>query len=237
MTMVLNHRFWADQFKGAFVPEVRALVETLETRLLPTFANLKSEADAKEKEERERLGSLPGDGSEDMADLAERAFEIGLAHYQTMMSIRQGLLNMFAVALFHLYEQHVMLFHRREVLEPREENDSKFLKHSVFRERLRNLGIDATSFASWPVLQELGLVANTVKHAEGDSSAKLHAQRPALFEPPELAGFGFAGLKSVARVFTPLTGDDIYVSLEDLKRYADAAGQFWEELSDALAQA
>src|SRR5258708_22579438 len=234
--MVLNHRFWADQFKRAFVPEVRALIETLETRLLPTFANIKTEEDAKEQEQWGRLGSLPGDGSEDMADLAESAFDTGLAHYQTMVSIRQGLLNMFVVALFHLYEQHVMLFHRREVLEAGEENDSRFLKHFVFRERLRGLGIDITSFASWPVLQELGLVANTVKHAEGDSSAKLHAQRPALFEPPELVGFSFAGLKSVARVFTPLMGDDIYVSLEDLKRYADAVVQFWEELSDALAQ-
>lgn len=235
--MVLNVRFWADQFKHGFVPEVRALVETLETKLLPAFANIKLEADAKEQEEWERLCSSPGDGSEDMADLAEQAFEKGLAHYQTMTSIRQSLLNMFAVALFHLYEQHVMLFHRREVLEPGEQNDLQFLKHSVFRERMKRLGVDVTSFTSWPLLQELGLVANTVKHAEGDSSAKLHAQCPALFEPPELKGLDFQRLKSVARVFTPLTGDDIYVSLEDLKRYADAVVQFWEELTKALAQA
>jgi len=57
---MLNNLFWAHQFESAFVPEVRALLDTLETRLLPTFANLKSEADAKHREEWERLGSLPG---------------------------------------------------------------------------------------------------------------------------------------------------------------------------------
>ena len=235
--MVLNQRFWASQFKRTFVPEVEALIDVLESRLLPTFANIKSEADAKQQEEWDRLGSLPGDGSDDMADLAEKAFDKGLAHYQMMVSLKQGLLNMFAVALFHLYEQHVMLFHRREVLEPGQENDTKLLKHSVFRERLRKLGIDVTSFASWLLLEELRLVANTVKHAEGDASSKLHAQRAALFKPPELEGFGFAGLKPVARVFTPLAGDDIYVSLDDLKRYADVVVQFWQELSDAMALA
>src|SRR5712691_2238548 len=145
--MVLNHRFWANHFKDSFTPELRALMSTLEERLLPTFANIKSEADVKEHEEWQRLCSLPSDGSEDMADVAQSAFEAGLAHYQIMTSIRQGLLNMFAVALLHLYEQQVMLFHRREVLESHEENDPKVLKHSVFRERLVNLGIDVTSFS------------------------------------------------------------------------------------------
>jgi len=32
-------------------------------------------------------------------------------------------------------------------------------------------------------------------------------------------------------------GDDVYVSLEDMKRYGKAIEGFWEELSNALAQA
>lgn len=236
-TMVCNHRFWEYHFARVFVPEVRALVDTLETRLLPTFTNIKAEADRKGDEEWKRLCALPGDGSDDMADLAEQAFDAGLAHYQTMIGLRQGLLNLFSVALFHLYEQHVMLFHRVEVLKPGEGNNTKLLKHSTFRERLQTYGVDITSLASWTTLEELGLVANAVKHAEGDSSAKLRTVRPDLFEAPELAGFDFVGLKSSVRVFTPLTGDDIYVSLQDLKRYADAVVRFWTELTDALAQA
>lgn len=233
--MVLSHQWWERQFRCDFVPQVRALIETLEGRLLPTFANVEAEAKMKTEEEWERLCSLPASDDIEMSDLAERAFETGLAHYEMMTGLRQGLQNMFAAAFFHLYEQQVMLFHRRQVLHPTEENDPKLFKHSVFRQRLLQLGMDITAFASWAILEELGLAANTVKHAGGDSATKLHARRPDLFKPPALAGLSFHGVKSPARVFTPLMGEDIYVSISDLKRYAQAVEQFWEELLNTMA--
>jgi len=153
-----------------------------------------------------------------------------------MSGLRQGLQNMSAAALYHLYEQQVMLFHRREVLDLGEENDAALFKHSVFRERLLRYGIDVKTFASWPLIEELRLVANTVKHAEGDSAADLHSRRPELFIAPQVADLPFLGSKAVARVFQPVMGEDLYVSVDDIRRYANAVEQFWSELSDAMAR-
>jgi len=234
--MVLNHQWWETHFKQYFMPQLHSLVEVLEHRLLPTFANIESEANEKAEKEWERLGSLPARDDIDMSDLAERAFETGLAYYEMMTGLRQGLQNIFAAALFHLYEQQAMFFHRREVLHPSEENDPKLFNHSIFRERLQRFGIDVTKFRCWLELEELRLVANTVKHAEGDSAKKLHSLRPDLFEAPSLGGLSFLGKRSSPRVYSPLMGEDVYVAVQDLKRYANTVEQFWEELSDAMAR-
>ena len=234
--MVLNQRFWSEQFSSVFIPQIRALVDTLSERLLPAFGDIEAEANRKTEEEYERLGSLPAREDVDMADLAEEAFETGTAHYQTMSGLRQGLQNMFAAALYHVYEQQVMLFHRSEVLDLGEENDANLFKHSVSRDRLLRHGINIKSFASWPLIDELRLVANTVKHAEGDSASDLHSRRPELFIAPSVAGLPFLGSKPVARVFQPLMGEDLYVSLNDIKRYANAVEQFWSELADAMSR-
>jgi hypothetical protein len=212
-------------------------VDTLRDRLLPAFSNVEAEAKKKAEEEYDRLGSLPARENIDIADLAEKAFDAGLAHYQMMSGLRQGLQNMFAAALYHLFEQQVMLFHRREVLDLAEAEDTKLFRQSVFRDRLLRYAIDVKSFMSWPLIDELRLVANTVKHAEGDSAMELHSNRPELFVDPSLAGMPFGDSKRLYRVFQPVMGEDIYVSLDDIGRYANAVEQFWSELSDKMANA
>jgi hypothetical protein len=234
--MALNHQWWETHFKQYFVPQLHSLVEVLEHRLLPTFTDIESEANEKAEREWERLGSLPARDDIDMSDLAEKAFQTGLAHYEMMTDLRQGLQNMFATALFHLYEQQVMFFHRRELLHPSEENDPKLFNPSVFRERLQKYGIDITKFQCWLDLEELRLLANTVKHAEGDSAKKLHTLRPDLFERPSF-GLSLLGKRSSPpRVYSPLMGEDVYVSVQDLRRFANSVEQFWKELSDAMAR-
>jgi hypothetical protein len=231
---VLNQRFWSEHFRRVFIPQIHALVNALSERPLPAFANIEAEAHQKTNEEFERLGSLSARDDIDVAALAEKAVETGLAHYQTMSGLRQGLQNMFAAALYQLYEQQVMLFHRKEVLDLREENDACLFNHQVFRDRLLQHGIALRSLPCWPLIDELRMVANTVKHAEGISATNLHSLRPHLFVAPSVAGFAFLGSKPVARVFQPLMGEDLYVSLDDIRRYANAVEQFWSELADAM---
>jgi hypothetical protein len=152
--------------------------------LLPAFGNLEEEAERRSEEEYERLASQPAPDEVDMMALAEEAMDASVAHYQMMSGLRQGLQTMFAAALYHLYEQQVMLFHRLEVLDFGEKDDAALFRHSVFRERLLRLGIDVKPFACWPLIEELRLVANTVKHAEGNSAVDLRSCRPELFIAP-----------------------------------------------------
>ena len=126
-----------------------------------------------------------------------------------------------------------MLFHRKNVLDLDEENDSKKFKLKVFQRRLKEYGIDIKNFACWSKIDELRLVANTVKHAEGKSSHKLRKIRPDLFINPLFSQDSFF-LQGFDSVFQPLVGDDLYVSLQDIKDYCDHLVQFWEELVDVM---
>jgi len=234
--LALNQQIWAEHFNRVFTPQIHALVDTLSDRLLPTFGNIETEANQKADEEYERIGSLLACENTDMAEIAEQAWEAGEEHYLMMSGLRQGLQNMFAMALYHLYEQQVMLFHRRGVLVLHEKDNTNLFEHSVFQKKLLHYGIDVKTFASWPLINELRLVANTVKHGEGDSASDLHSRHPELFIAPSVAGLRFLGSEPVPPVFQPIMGEDLYVSLDDIRRYAAAVEQFWSELSDAMAR-
>lgn len=135
--MIPNPFWWIRQFKEEFIPQVNALVVTLELRLLPTFDELGQEAQKKEKDEYDRLGSVASPDDFDECALAEKAHDVGLDYYFMMYGFRQGLINMFSVTLYHLYEQQKMLFHRKEVLNLEEEDDIRLLNHKEFHDRLQ----------------------------------------------------------------------------------------------------
>ncbi|MFQ5592062.1 MAG: hypothetical protein ACE5HE_12920 [Phycisphaerae bacterium] len=177
--------------------------------------------------------SMPGTGDEDPADFAEDAEQAGVSHYLLLEGIRQGMLNLFAAALYHAFEQQIMLFHRREVLRPAEENDHALLKLSEFQSRLARSGVDITTFSSRAKIEELRLVANAVIHAEGNSAKRLHTLRSDMFQNPHPDQLGFPGARN-PRIFQPLVGEDLYVSLTDVHDYRAALITFWQELSDAM---
>jgi len=168
----LNYQFWGQYFRNVFAAETDTLVEALETRLLPAFTDVEQEAEQKAEEEWQTLCSLPATEDADLFDAAEQASEAGVRYYQLMIGVQQGLINLFAVALYHLYEQQLMFFHRKEVLHPVEESNPKLLcLKELMKRLLTEYCIDITEFPSWPSIQELRLLANTVKHGDGLSGA------------------------------------------------------------------
>lgn len=233
--LVFNHHFWCSYFRREFVPQLQAIVEVLEKRTLPAFSGIEQEAERVSAEAWDAFMSALGTGDEDPSEFAEATEQAAVSHYMLLDGIRQGMVNLFAAALYHAFEQQVMLFLRREVLDPREENNPKLFHLFEFQKRLKVRGLDVTSLASWGKVDELRLVANTVKHAEGESAQKLHELRPDMFERPQIAGIAFAS--RTPRVFQPLVGEDLYVSLDDVREYRDSVVNFWQELSDAMERA
>jgi len=212
------------------------LVEALENRLLPTLedTDIAHEAEAVTDEVAEKLSSMPADENMDMAALAEDPQNAGVSHYVMLMGIRQGLINMFAAALYHTFEQHLLQFHRREVLSPHEESNHSLFKVSALKIRLQEHGIDLESLPSWRKLDELRLVANVVKHAEGDSAEQLRIARPDLFEAPSLNELDIEVTCGKPTIFLPLAGEDLYVGAEDIRSYEKAIASFWDELVATL---
>lgn len=232
--MNLDPRFWAPRFQTKFITEINTFMRVLEERLLPGFSEIESEAEAIQNEEWSRLLSTTYSEDGDCSEIAEQSVHAGITYYEQMTETRQSVINLFASGLYHLFEQQVMFFHRKQVLSLSEENDKGLFKLEVFQERLRCNGVEVAEFGCWSKIEELRLVANVVKHAAGKSSEGLIQVRPDLFSPTcnQESLPSFPG--SSDRVFMPLGGNDLYVSHNDILRYQKAVIAFWDELSEAI---
>jgi hypothetical protein len=238
MIVWLDGHFWSRHFRQGFIPQVNAFCDAVINRVLPTFAGIAKEADDVAQAEYQRVGSLSATESEilDMADIAERAQEAGLVYYEALEGVRQSLTNLAAAALYHMFEQQLLLFHRKQVLHPSEEDNISKIKIGELKKRLLDGGLDIESLESWPKVDELRLVANCVKHAEGVSSEKLGKLRSDLFVHPASRDEDLARLSSSARVYLPLAGQDVYVTVDDFEAYRSAVVLFWEEFGNAIRQ-
>lgn len=231
-----NAGFWSYHLEAVFVSEIRAFERAAIERVLPAFENLEAEADAYANAEYERLGALPGDGNVDMGDLADIAQDAGIREYEELTGVRQAMLNLMAAALYHLAEQQLFLFYRRQVLEPREEDDISLYTWAEVHKRLAEKGIILKNLNAWKKFRELELVTNVVKHGDGRSAQLLKEVNPQILTPELFRGDARMG-KPVGRVGTPLSGDGVYVTPDELREYAKAAISFWSDLATAIRNA
>ena len=208
-------------------------------KVATAFGGIDEEADAAAEAEFERLGSLPADDEIDMGAVAEWATEYGIQYNETMSGVRQGILNLLAVGLHHLFEQQQLFFLRRELAR----DDKGALRVTELERRLKDRGIDCRSFGCAGKIYQLRKAANAIKHGAGPAAKELAALRPDLFKHPALAshatatgGVSGAGPATVRvpSLFAPLTGDDLYVTERDLSDWCTAVIGYWEELSTML---
>jgi hypothetical protein len=192
-------------------PQLDALGVDGVARLLGAFSTIETEADEIADKTFGAYGQLPGEG--DMGDFADSARDEGIAYYQTLSELKQGVTNLLAVGLYHLFEQH-----RDRV-------------KSLLAATGRDLP-DLKQLSNWPKIEELRLVANTVKHADGKSAAQLRSVRPDYFVDPILRDSPLGQLveRSPRRIENPLGGTDLFVGKADLDDYRDALRGLWEEL-------
>ena len=218
------------------IPYIQAYGKCVLGDILAAFADLKKRADEIGDTEYARLGAEPADENfdGDMSRYQEAAEEKGQDFYYTMVALRQSTLNLFAVGLFHLVEQqlahlcHDGAFH---VDPPKDTNLG-----AVANWYSAHFGLDLRTLSIWPSIDELRLVANTVKHAEGDSAQKLREQRPELFEDPSVYRI-FAAPQIQRPIhrrpihYRPLSGDDLYVTVKVFEGFNEAATNLIEEVA------
>lgn len=177
----------------------------------------------------------------DPSDIAETAANHGHEWYFDMNDMLQGMKNLFAVGLRHTFEQQFVEYYRRELLLPGEVKDIKaigdFERVVVPRvsEKLKKIsGINFKEFNTWQTLNELRLVANVVKHAEGSSAGELKHSNPKLFQHPLSEELGYPPLPAdkISSIFRPLYGEGIYITEDDFERYAKAVEGFWEKMAE-----
>jgi len=231
--------FWNDYFQEIFIPQINMFYNVIINHFLPTLDDTEIEEKATQKAQKtfDHLCSLPAEefSNVDIADIADQAFEDGLAYYHVLKNTRQAILNLMATALYHIFEQQLIVFYRRQILPLSEKNNSAKLNVKEIKKDLqKNINLDIESIEAWLKINELRLLANAVKHAEGRSSEELKKLRPDLFNNPALQNKRLSSFTASTRVYLPLAGQDIYTPIEDLENYRLAIIMFWEEFGEAI---
>jgi hypothetical protein len=217
-----------------------AFREYLFQNVLPAFADLNARAEQVAHEYYNRIGAQPaGEYEIDMADVAEDAQQCSYDWWQMMTSLRQTMLNLTAAGLFHLIEQQLATLSLDGLFEEPVQDTKLGVVQRWYRDQL---GVDVAAMPSWGTIDEMRLVANTVKHGEGGSAESLRALRPDLFADPMYAeflrqdGLGLDERVSRARLTAPLSGEDFFVTEEILRGYAERAEAFFGEIAAELVR-
>ncbi len=177
------------------------------SRAMAGFAKIDEEAESYAERVFESYVESVGEG--EPGDFVEEATGQGAEYWSTLKALRQAVLNLLAVGLYHLFEQHL-----EKVA-------------GILRGRTQPLP-DVTALSGWQKIYELRLVANTAKHADGSSAEKLRSLRPDLLVDPVLRGSPLEKHVLASRIDSPMGGKDLFVTVTDLTAYRDALRQFWE---------
>lgn len=238
--MAVTGSYLQSQIGGFIMEPVVVFREYIFSDVLPAFGNIEARADQMANDYYNRIGSQPAgeDCDIDMGSVAEDAQDYGVNWYQMMISLRQTMLNLLAAGLFHLVEQQLASISRDASFWAMPLKDTKLAVVAEWYSKYLRLNL--MTLSSWPIIDELRLVANSVKHGEGSSMQQLRDLRPELFTNPVFAEIdkqlSLSANRTMRRVFAPLAGDEFFVTEKLLKRYAEAAESFFNEIAAHFKQ-
>jgi len=218
--MIRNAQYWANWIRQVNIPDFQAFSECLERRILPTFSMIDDEASRVADETHERLGMVATEYT-DPGDVADHARDAGLRYFETMKGVEQAVVNLFTAACYHLFEQQLLLIYRQEWRGFGRTDQGKPVGLQDVRGGFSDEGIDLDRLEAWDTIDELRLVANVVKHAEGRSADELRQRNPRLFihSDPLLDKMLGERRRPGRWLYQPLIGEDFYVGIDDYHRY------------------
>ena len=196
-------------------------------RITRAFENLNDEAERIQADAYDRFASSNPSREEDNSGIAEAAYFEGVDFYLATDAIRQGVVNLMIAGLFHLLEQQSQYMATQVLSQPAIQstgNDGFAQLESLLE---KQYGIKIKSFKTGPLLDELRLVANVVKHAGGGSLEKLKVLNPDLFTDPQSGRISRLPIR-------PLVGEGLRLTANHFDAYKSCVEQFWQELTDAL---
>ncbi len=232
MAIYGNHL--AHSFGTFAVPCFREYRDRLLAAALGGYADIGERAEQVANQAFEEMGSVAAGGEDshaDLGDIAEAAGERGQLYYEMMTGMRQATINLHTAGLFHLLEQQLgNLIHQvRHSEHPSRLGVPPRSNLHAYANWIRDeMGLDLRSLLQWAAVEELGLVANATKHAEGQSEGQLRGLRPDLFVHPLVADMRPPGQQSFffEPLRLPLAGDGLYVTEAVFGEYATAVFEF-----------
>jgi hypothetical protein len=214
---------------------ITAFREYIFRDVLPAFGNINERARQVAKDYYDRIRVQPAGESEiDMASAGDAAQEHALDWFDMMTSLRQSMINLLAAGLFHLMEQRLGALGQDVSFKTRPRDTQMEVVKAWY---LEEVGVDFETLPSWGKVNELRLVANAVKHAEGSATNQLRKVRPELFTDSAHAkvfGHEDRAFGVPNRVAAPLSGDDFFVTEVLLRSYTEGAEAFFGEIANCF---
>lgn len=221
-----------EHYRQLYLNQIDRLVDILAVRLLPTFDSVHSEVEALQAGAYQASQEWGKDGNRlDPQMVHDAVLEASLEQFDIVLDLRQGLQNMFTVSLYHLFEQQIRTFHVR-VLRQRPLRFGA----DVLKEWDKAFPDSVLSIVQRSGLNELRLLANTVKHGDGASAQELYAVAPHLF----LNDWEQDALDDPTVIIhkpdigTPIFGQDVFVRPDDIDRYRQLLKGIWSAYLEAF---
>lgn len=189
---------------------IETVINTITTRLLPTFNLIESEAEKIQEEKlSESFKSFNPDTMDD-ASIYEDAFSDAGYYYMIQSEMKQEFLNHQATLIFHIFEKDCQNMF-----------PNSYYKEKELKEKLEKLGISTNEDSNWyKINKELRLISNVIKHGKGRSYDELKALKNDLFK--NNPGF--------------LLTSDIEISLDEIQNYGNKMKYFWTEFFNVVLQ-
>lgn len=217
---------------GVNAPQIEGYVDILLARVISLF----DDVDGEQERAAEEVLNWPGWGPDDYERAMETAYEISIDKALQFMELRSVFLATGVSGLFHLFEKQVYKHLNHELSDWMKKDASgriiqpiQFWKDArIIIERLKyKSATDDTETTelrdafSAPVITELRLVANSVKHGEGDSYDKLKKMNACVVSEERLENEWSIGPYSILGVNIAITPDDV-------ERYKNALLAYWQ---------
>ena len=232
--MPRRYGLWPVIIRSRFVQQIDRYAGVLTDRLLPAFDNIDAEAQRVEDETYQRLFSQSSAEEPDVASLDERAKEEAGDFLLMMWRMKQAQINLQTVGLYHLFEQQLFEFHRLRLLPPNGSRVTTKIEIQNTKAELLKDGIDIEKLPAWTKVDELRLVVNCAKHAEGPACQQLRQLRADLLSNPSRRADGLPWPDPDPVVLNPLGGENLYINLRDFEEYVRSVKSFWSDLASAL---
>ena len=197
-----------ESHKNHIFYKINSIQSTIFEKLLPVYNDIEAEAKIIEKEKLDELSKTFNPDTMDPSDAYQEAWEEGAEHYMLQHAMKSEFLLSTATWLFHLFEKDC-----------REMCPNLYNKPDKLQKKIEEMGINCDEQSDWyKTNTELRLVANTIKHGEGGSCAKLKLIKPQYFETET----------------SYLTDSKIEISDQDLQVYIEHMKSFWNSFFNTV---
>jgi hypothetical protein len=223
---------WED-LRKLKIEEIELYKNTYLERIAPVFDSVEKEADnLSAKIYDDAMSDVVDDYSmPDPSSIAQFAMESGFYYYEKYSLMRYNTRAMWITMLYQYWEQQVRKFLYDEYKNVYEIEFSKFCSNGIreIKEGFKESNLDITLLNSWSGIEELRLLANSLKHGEGSSTKQLKEKFPKYFEHEGLEEY------DLLKLYNTTLGEKVLnINDSDYSTLCDNLIAFWKELDDIV---